>query len=115
MDPAELDHETVDQFRNDVGSAALELIKLFAEETRTRLDRMDQLLAENDWAALAAEAHTLKSATRTYGLGGLADISGQLEHACRNAEGDEAVRLLRTIHNNTDTALDALVKIITGD
>lgn len=110
MAPKELDLDVVDQFLRDVGSAASELIKLFVDETTARLARMEQLTSERDWAALAAESHTLKSASRTYGLEEQADIAEQLDQACREEDADSAVRFMRMLQNNSASALNALVR-----
>jgi HPt (histidine-containing phosphotransfer) domain-containing protein len=112
MTHPELDIEIIRQFREDVGAAADEITDIFLEDTRDRLLKMDQLMADCDWQGLANQAHTLKSSNKTFGLVQLADIAGQLEHTCRNNDEKQTIRLMGEIQNSADGALDAFADAI---
>ena len=112
MSTEDLDLEVVDQFLADVGSAAPELVDLFIDETNSRLARMGKMATDQNWSSLAIESHALKSAASTYGLGGIADIADQLDHACRKNDDESAVRYMAIIQNAREPALTALHKAI---
>lgn len=112
MNPDALDSETIDQFLNDVGSAARELLTLFVNETRTRLERMESLVEAADWPVLTSEAHSLKSSAATYGLEGLSAVAKELEQASRDGDVELARQHMALISKNTEGVLKALVETV---
>lgn len=112
MTPEELDTQALEQFLQDVGPAARELITLFVNETRTRLERMEKTAAASDWQALANDAHALKSSSGTYGLTGLAVAAAELEKAGREGKGEDVIRFMNLISRSTEAALSALVATV---
>lgn len=92
-----LNIKTLDQFFHDVGpDAGWNLIQFFIEETEERLARIKELTKDPeslDRATLQREAHSLKSAARTYGVDGLGDYAEQIDQACK----DKNIHLIRDL------------------
>lgn len=86
-----------------------QLCLLFLEETRARLPRMAAALHRGDAAALAREAHTLRSGSAQVGALTLSELAGEIEAAsraghlapipgCLDALGAQLPRVERALH-----------------
>jgi HPt (histidine-containing phosphotransfer) domain-containing protein len=88
-----LDRRPIDQMIADVGEEAFHrLARLFESETREAVIEMRRLLGIQDWRELGRQAHSLKHATASFGLTGLAETAFALERAADAAKPDEAAR-----------------------
>jgi hypothetical protein len=88
-----LDRRPIDQMIVDVGEAAFQrLARLFEAESREAVVEMRRLLEIEDWCELGRQAHSLKTATASFGLGDLAAIAMALEQAADTAKAGEAAR-----------------------
>lgn len=76
MEP--LDQQVVDALFNELGDPATfaRLVRLYLERLS---DRLESVVNAEDPAAMAAAAHSLKSASGTFGAALVAEIAGQLE------------------------------------
>ena len=77
-------------------------------ESRARIIHMGQLTADKDWNALSGQAHTLKSAAKTYGLVRLGDVADHLEQACLEGLPNDIGQYLNVIQNSAEPAFEAL-------
>lgn len=106
------DQSVINQFLEDVGEAARNLIPLFVNETRARVNRMEQLTNASDWRSLGDEAHALKSSSGTYGLTALALIAAELERACRDGRHADAKLQMGLIGEKTESMLNTYVSLV---
>ena len=102
----------IDQFLDDVGSAARELVTLFINETHSRLERMEQQTNAADWKALGDEAHALKSSSGTYGISALSSIAADLESACHEERATDAIRHMGLLKENAESTLNDYLALI---
>ncbi len=94
----EIDRAALDQFLRDVGPAAAKrLAGVFAAETRRRVEAAQRLAPAGPGPDLRREAHSLKSAARTYGAAGIAEAARALEEACDQNRIGEVALLTRAL------------------
>jgi signal transduction histidine kinase/CheY-like chemotaxis protein len=74
------------------------MIQSFVDGVAYRRGRMDELAEAQDFAALAREAHDLKSTAGGFGAVRLVAQAEQLERACLSQDDAEAPRLLNEVH-----------------
>ena len=104
--PDALDEEVLAQLARDLDPELLaDVIRQFLEETRERVERIAG--AEADAAALAQEAHTLKSTAGTFGARRLSAAARELEMACRGHAAAEIRTLRRQIPQLAREAAEA--------
>lgn len=85
-----LDEAVLRQLAEDLGADGVRtLVPKFIAETRTRCARLETHIAAGDTASAYRDAHSLKSAARTYGAAALGDAAAALEEAI--GTGDNAV------------------------
>lgn len=110
----DIDDDTIAALVQAVGvETAKELTGFFIEETHTRLGRMAGLVATlgqgDNWAALERDAHSLKSASASFGLPGLSGQAKTLEGTATSASDiQEAATLFSTLFDDAKTQLFAL-------
>ena len=102
----DLDEDVLAQFTADVGGAADELVRLFADETRQRITRMMQ--ADDN----TKDAHSLKSTAATYGMSGLARAADALDTACTDGDDKRASEHLIEIETGVEEALKGLLNTL---
>jgi HPt (histidine-containing phosphotransfer) domain-containing protein len=75
-----IDPTTFDNLKETLGADFIvELIDAFLEDAPVQVRQLKEALAAQDADAFRRAAHTLKSNARTFGAGGLADLSQELE------------------------------------
>ncbi len=72
---------------------AASLVAGWLEVSEAALARMRRLARAGDLTALRREAHDLAGSAGTVGATGLSDRARRLEHACEDADAEEARRL----------------------
>lgn len=93
-----IDRAALDRFLGDVGPvAARRLAGVFAAETRRRVEAAARLAPAGPGPDLRREAHSLKSAARTYGAAGIAQAAQALEEACDADRAAEIAPLARAL------------------
>ncbi|MEK7819845.1 MAG: Hpt domain-containing protein [Pseudomonadota bacterium] len=93
-----IDRAALDQFLRDVGPvAAKRLAGVFAAETRRRVEAALRLAPAGPGPDLRREAHSLKSAARTYGAAGIAQAAQALEEACNANRAADVAPLARAL------------------
>jgi len=75
----------------------LKIIDNFLDDSRGRLDCIEDLLENMDFPRTAREAHDLKAASGSFGAQRLQALAAQLERACQCRDDAEAPRLLEEI------------------
>jgi len=99
----------IKQLEADIGPEIVpRLIRKFVEETTSRIPRMTEAMAEENYDTLRDEAHTLKSSSLNFGAEGLSDQARAIEAACREGKFQEAQNLARTIETLATITLEAL-------
>jgi histidine phosphotransfer protein HptB len=100
---AVLDFEVLSSFeqvKSDDGSDILiELIDLYLRSAPRRLLTIRKAAAENDWASLKREVHTLKGSSSTLGLRQIAKTCQEIEATSSSSPGD-LDRLIRFLGTN---------------
>jgi HPt (histidine-containing phosphotransfer) domain-containing protein len=90
-----LDRRPIEQMISDVGAAAFQrLARLFESETRDGVVEMRRLLGAQDWRELGRQAHSLKNATASFGLGDLSIVAHALERAADAGQAGKAADLV---------------------
>lgn len=86
-----LDRETLQHLAHDVGEENLtELIEVFIEELDHRTASIEQAARASDLAALAAEAHPLKSSAASFGAQALSRVARDIETAAKQHDATRA-------------------------
>ena len=108
-----LDRRPIDQMVLDVGSEAFQrLVRLFEDETRGAVGALRAELAAEDWRELGRQAHSLKHATSSFGLTGLAEIAARMERAADAHQAAEAEAQLAVLEAEVDLALAELDRLL---
>lgn len=95
---ADIDRAALEQFLRDVGPAAAKrLAGVFATEARRRIGAVAALSPAGASQDLRREAHSLKSAARTYGAAGIARAALALEAACDRNRTEEIAPLAKAL------------------
>ena len=107
--PSGIDEDHFARLRRGLSPDTLAmLIGACVDEVRSRARSLDGAAASSDLAALQREAHALRGGAANYGLRELAARAEEIEHAAREARGEEAVALVRGLADVVDRALAAL-------
>lgn len=111
-----IDYAALDQFLRDVGPvAAKRLAGVFAAETRRRVEAALRLAPAGPGPDLRREAHSLKSAARTYGAAGIANAAQALEEeACNDDRAADVVSLARALAETVARDLPEFEAVIAG-
>lgn len=110
MQTEPLDQQVVDALRAELGDAATfaRLVRLYLDRLS---DRLESVVNAEDAAAMAAAAHSLKSASGTFGAALVADVADQLEAI--GARGEEApAPLLDGLLDAAEDARRALTQLV---
>ncbi len=98
-----LDASVLAQLQTDTGEDVLKmLVTAFLEELDGRLTTLRDLCAEERWADLRHEAHTIKGSSATFGAAALSQAAKRIENACDDGQ-------IETIKQEVD-AFPALAK-----
>lgn len=104
-----LDDVSLRQLVHDLGGdGARSLIPKFIAETRTRCSRLEREILAGDLTTAHRNAHSLKSAARTYGAHALADAAAALEEAIANNSTAVIPQYLTAVAAAAADALPAL-------
>jgi len=87
-----------------------ELIELFLRDGRSRLQKIEQGIRENDAAGVAAAAHTFKGSSSNLGAGRLAALCKSLEKHAKTAELTEAANILLDLRNEFQ-AVETMLRV----
>ena len=75
------------QLQTDTGADVLKmLVTAFLEELDGRLTTLRDLCAEERWADLRHEAHTIKGSSATFGAAALSQAAKRIENACDDGQ-----------------------------
>lgn len=111
-----LNTATLDQFFSDVGiETGKNLIGYFIEETVERLQLIEDLARDVeslDLTTLQREAHSLKSAARTYGADDLGDLANRIDLACKAADAPLAHQLCQGFKDEGLKHIDILQRYL---
>jgi len=108
-----LNEDTFERMSAAVGpEGCARLVGIFVEETRLRLERIEQLAAGNDFTTLHLEAHSLKGASATYGADALSALALKLEKACDAEDRDRIKELAPTLKMAGNEAMAQLVAFL---
>jgi HPt (histidine-containing phosphotransfer) domain-containing protein len=88
--------------------ALASVLRTFIDETRSRLDAVDDALASGDWPTVELHAHSVKSSAATFGAPALQGLSLSLEQAA--ASGQDA--RTRTVGKDLRPAAEAAISAI---
>ena len=82
-----LDASVLAQLQTDTGEDVLKmLVTAFLEELDGRLTTLRDLCAEERWADLRHEAHTIKGSSATFGAAALSQAAKRIENACDDGQ-----------------------------
>lgn len=108
-----LDHALIREMVDGIGAESTrELMEIYSKETRGRSDELRTLYNEKNLPELKRSAHSLKGASRTYGITTLADVASELEKAADAQDLAKAEPLLVWIEQNTEIALAELASFV---
>ncbi len=110
-----MDEDAVNRFLDDVGREnALVLVPLFIEEASARVARLIAASIAGDIEAIVADAHSLKSSARTYGLSDLGNAAAALERECRAGQLDAARSAIVEIERLSGPSMESLMMFVNG-
>jgi HPt (histidine-containing phosphotransfer) domain-containing protein len=108
-----IDRRPIDQMVLDVGAEAFQrLVLLFEDETRGVVVALRTLLDAADWRELGRQAHSLKHATSSFGLTGLAAIAARIEAAADAHQPAAAGEHLAALEAAADGELADLSRLL---
>jgi HPt (histidine-containing phosphotransfer) domain-containing protein len=110
MDTEPLDQQVVDGLSAELGDPATfaRLVRLYLDRLS---DRLESVVNAEDAAAMATAAHSLKSASSTFGATLVADVAGELE--ALGERGEEApAALLDGLLDAAEDARRALTQLV---
>lgn len=108
-----LEHALIREMVDGVGAESTrELMEIYNTETRGRAGELRTFYNEKNILELKRSAHSLKGASRTYGLTTLADVASELEEAADAQDLAKAEPLLVWIEQNTEIALAELASFV---
>ena len=111
----QLDMALLDEMFHGIGLDTMrELVAFYVDETRARLPEMRRQLETGDFAELKRSAHSLKGASRTYGVITLAENAALLEKAADEADADVSSPHLAWIEQYAEHALGMLLTHLDG-
>ena len=106
-DLPDLDEAKLENFAKLMPPAKLKAVMdSYLVGARGRLLRIEELVGELDFPALAREAHDLKGVSGNFGAKRLQALAEQLERACQAGDDAEAPRLIGEIRRSSMTAWD---------
>jgi HPt (histidine-containing phosphotransfer) domain-containing protein len=86
-----------------------ELIELFLQDAPVRLGAIREAIAREDWAQVAASAHSLKGSCGSLGAVRMADLCGRLERYGRSGrDRREAEQMFKELESESVLVRDAL-------
>ncbi|WP_448556057.1 response regulator [Thalassotalea montiporae] len=84
-----IEKAVIDQLLCDTGAEIFnKVLHLFVDETRRRVDVIQQAKTETDASQIEKEAHAIKSSAASVGAIGLGQLAKQLEHVCQRQPSD---------------------------
>ena len=110
IDLATLDHLKESLAENGEG-VLLQLMRNFYANARDLINKAHQALQDNQTEDLCRAAHTLKSASATFGAMTLANLAQELEELTENKIPDEAAQLIEHVEAEYVKAVAALETI----
>ncbi len=75
-----------------------ELLNAFLGAVPGRLEALDRALADNDYQALADQAHALTGSSASFGARGMADLCRELRMAAERGDLEAARQQVRGLH-----------------
>ena len=104
-----VDEEVFQRLKRDVGEELLpEMIEIFVNESRERLENFKLAIKDRNFATLRAEAHAIKSSSGAVGLTFLQHMAYEVELACREERFEEAIAAAWTLPEKAIEGLNAL-------
>jgi HPt (histidine-containing phosphotransfer) domain-containing protein len=88
-----------------------EIWKLFLDDARSKLDKLDQAFAEQDVAQLERLAHSLKSSSAVIGSSVLSEKAAHLEMVSRDGNSEE----VRTSYPEFRGTLDGVLEFLADE
>lgn len=104
-----VEQEILRQLAEDTSFEMLaELVALFMTDNRSRLDRINQAIADWDFKVMEEECHSLGSSAGTYGAMPLHYLARKIEQRCRLEEFRDALFLAKTLPPMADRTFSEL-------
>ncbi len=109
LDAVELDSARLDAFAGMLSSAKLaQVLNAFLDGMAARLQRIEELALQVDFAAMSREAHDLKGVCANLGVLRLRALAEQLERASQSQDDAEVPRLIGEIRPAAAAAREAI-------
>lgn len=89
-----------------------EMLGEFVSEAVPRLEGMDRLLSDADWAGYGIHAHTLKSTSRMIGALALSERARAMEIAAKEGDGDTILSSHASFAADCAALVDAIRKAV---
>jgi HPt (histidine-containing phosphotransfer) domain-containing protein len=106
----EIDEAKLDELAEILSAERLEaMLMSYLSHARQQLTQMENLAADMNYAALAAEAHDLKGISGTFGAVRVQYLAEQLERTCQSSDVADAARILAEIRAASHAVSTAIV------
>lgn len=104
-----LDQQIIEQLLTDAGSEGVRLaLEIYLQEVKDKLADIAIALDKQEWARIGRHAHSLKSASGTFGLVRLQNHCAALQNAESLGEIDDLTSLAASLPEIADPSLGAL-------
>ena len=106
-----VDKEQALQMHNGDSEFLIEIWKLFLDDARSKLEKMDQAFADQDTGQVERIAHSLKSSSAVIGSRILSEKAAHLEATAREGEAEK----VKTSYREFRTTLDGVLEFLADE
>jgi|GEM_PF-1296896 len=96
-----IDYAVLAQLKKDISEAVYpELLKMYLDQGNERVAKIEQAMADADFASLANEIHSFKSESATFGAIKLTELTAHINLLCNQNQQAEAFAAATAIQDN---------------
>ena len=108
-----IDPSVLEQLARDTSRQLIpKLTRLFIEDSKQRLQTLQQALQQSDLTTLEFQTHTLGSSAASHGLPKLCQQCRDIEHLCRSGDHQQALQLAAKLADIANDAFQQLQQFV---
>lgn len=104
-----LDTNNLDTLKSLIGEDLIGLLQLYLDSAPQNLQRLQNSIAQQDFSAIAHQAHELKGSAGNVGAADLSELNEQLCKLAQDQQANGMTEILQEI-NEEATAVETLMK-----
>ena len=110
-EPPHVDEAVLQQLVQDTSPEIVpELIELYIEDSKIRINLINEAISKHDFATLEFEAHTIGSSAIAHGNAKLHAFARKLEHLCQQNHYQQASKQAVTLIKIAEESFDLLAE-----